>query len=831
MEYTIRLNGLWELRRTDEDTKLNAEVPGSVMGTYIRAGLIPDPNYGENEASVKKIFDFDYEYSTDFTLDSKLLAYDRAELVFEGLDTLAEVELNGKHVLCADNMHRTYVIDVKSTLREGRNLLKVVLRSAAEYIAKAIAKADVNFPAGGCMPGNNYLRKAHCMFGWDWGPQLPDMGIWKDVYLTFGSGPRLISVYPVQKHLYNSVSLTLDCETECTCGAECTLEATVTAPDGKQYSVSDAVRDRHTCIKLDVDAPKLWWPNGLGAQPLYDLNVRLISNGYLHGEIKQRIGLRTVTVSTETDADGNGAEFAFVVNGVKFFSTGANYIPEDTVLSRITPYRTRKLVRDCARANFNTIRVWGGGYYPSDAFFDACDEYGILVWEDLMFACNVYEFDRHFEENTKREVIDNVKRIRHHASLALWCGNNEIEQGWQEWYPALTPSRMRYTDYFIMFEYFFKRIIEDYDPQTFYWPSSPSSGGKMLPGRQHLDEYRVNADNIGDAHYYDVWLRRAPFTEYRNHLIRYCSEFAFQSIPSIKTMNTVIGENDKNLFSPVMESHQKNSLGNGLIMHYIAETYRNPKDFESLIYVSQLMQAYAISYGVEHWRRNRPYCMGALFWQLNDIWPGISWSTIDYYGRWKAMHYACKHIFAPFTASILDEGFRMRVYIHNETRSMKQYRVYAYCIKMNNVLLWENQISGNAEPLSVGVAIDCDFSDICAGLERECCFGYRLYDEAGFVFEDTAFFVKPKQLSLLPADISANVSETDDAFEITLSGNVFAYKVMLDLETDDAVFEDNYFPLTGSIRKIRAMKCDLSRQMTLTEFTAQLTVRSLSDTY
>lgn len=820
------LLGNWTLENLTDGRTISGCVPGSVMADYLREGLIPNPHFRENEDIVKPLFENDFSYSTSFSVNTENLSSDHQIIVFEGLDTLAEVTLNGILILTSDDMHRRFEVDVKGILKQS-NTLMVVLRSPLKFIAEAASKAEVNCPAGGCLAGNNFLRKAHCMFGWDWGPQLPDAGIWKEVRLEFYDGAKLQYVYPVQKHENGSVYLTINAELIHEDGAAHTLVCELTDPNGKTRTAASAGEK----LFIEIDDPMIWWPNGLGDQPLYNLKTTLYINGKVQNTLNQRIGLRTVTVSTTPDPDRSGAEFAFVVNGCKFFSTGANYIPEDNILSRVTTERTYRLIRDCCRGNMNTIRVWGGGHYPTDAFYDACDEYGILVWEDLMFACNAYDFMPHFEENCVNEIIDNVKRIRHHASLALWCGNNEIEQGWEMWYPSMIPSRKYWADYYIMFEYVFPKLVKQLDPATFYWHSSPSSGDYMRPERKHLNEYHANADNIGDAHYYGVWLQRAPYTEYRNHLIRFCSEFAFQSLPCKKTMDTVLLPQDKNLFSAVMDKHQKNELGNGLIMHYVAKTYRNPKDFDSLTYVSQLMQANAISYAVEHWRRHRPYCMGSLFWQLNDIWPGVSWSTIDYYGRWKAMHYACKHIYAPFTVSVLDEGARMGVYIHNETRFAKVWRLELYVKNMINDSLWKTEISGSAEPFTAIEVFGKDYTDIIRGREREVYFGYKFFDENGFVFEDVQPFTQPKNVELPEADIRAVVSETEYAFAIDLNSSVFAYKVQLELSHADAIFSDNYIPLTGCTRRIIVQKSDLSEHLNLDEFRHQLEIRSLVDTY
>ena len=374
---------------------------------------------------------------------------------------------------------------------------------------------------------------------------------------------------------------------------------------------------------------------------------------------ERTIGLRTVTVCTDADEWGN--QFAFVVNGQKIFAMGANYIPEDNLLGHLSEERSERLIRDCARANFNCIRIWGGGYYPEDYVYDACDRYGILVWQDLMFACNVYDLNDEFEANILAETADNVKRIRHHACLGLWCGNNEMEWGWRDW-GRLEGHRPKYkADYTKIFEMLLPRLVKQVDDQTYYWLSSPSSGGSF-------DD--PNDFNRGDNHYWEVWHSNKPFTEYRDFYFRFCSEFGFQSFPGKKTLDSFSLPEDQNIFSEVMESHQKNGLANTKIFSYISGYYKYPKDMESIAYISQILQLKAIQYGVEHWRRNWGRCMGSIYWQLNDCWPVASWASIDYYGRWKALHYGAKRFYARFMATACEKeelSTEIDYYIHNES--------------------------------------------------------------------------------------------------------------------------------------------------------------------
>ena len=501
------------------------------------------------------------------------------------------------------------------------------------------------------------------MSGWDWGACLPDGGIFRPVTLLGIESARLDSVYIRQVHEDGKVLLIPEVDVETVDEAEIDTdeknsaempdqgveseadedlleyEVTVTAPDGTKI-VSDGSPD-----EIVIENPQFWWPNGLGEQPLYQVQVDLKAGDKTVDTWCKKIGLRTLTMHIEKDEWGES--FAHEVNGYQVFAMGADYIPEDNLLQRTSKERTRELLLQCKRANFNTIRVWGGGYYPEDWFFDLCDELGLMVWQDFMFACSVYELTPEFEANIRQEFIDNIKRIRHHASLALWCGNNEMEMFVKQGNWVTKPTEVR--DYLLMYERIIPEVLREYDPDTFYWPASPSSGGSF-------DE--PNDPNRGDVHYWEVWHGNKPFAEYRKYFFRYASEFGFQSFPSVKTLETVTDDpRELNPFSYVMEKHQRNYGGNGKIAKYMQAAYRYPENFSDFVYASQLLQADGIRYGVEHYRRNRGRCMGAIYWQLNDCWPVISWSSIDYYGRWKALHYYAKRFFAPVMLSCEEQSW------------------------------------------------------------------------------------------------------------------------------------------------------------------------------
>lgn len=813
------LNGLWKMQEMDGGRSYPVTVPGTVLSCLLAEKAIEDPYYRKNEYATRDLFWKDYEFCRDFEVTKELLGEEIVELVCHSLDTFAEVYINEKLAAKTDNMHRTYHISVKEYLVEGSNAIKIIFRSALQYAKdyKSPENKAVHYVSPVTTENNEMIRKAHSMFGWDWGAQLVDAGIQRDIELIAYSKARLYDVRITQHHEAGKVLVRVHTEIAALSGSA-QIEAVLTAPDGgaarkqavpcwqeenrqgqtiftgetkeiKMTRLSDGkiVPVHEADLEFEVDNPKLWWPNGYGEHPLYQLEVILKKGDGKEEKRSYRIGLRTLTVSQEKDQWGS--EFAFCVNGIKIFAMGANYIPEDCVYPRITGEKLERLVKDSVRANYNCLRHWGGGYYPSDTFYDLCDEYGLIVWQDLMFACNTYEFHEEFEKSVVEEVKDNVRRLRHHACLGLWCGNNELETAWVNWTDFDGCSIYMQEDYIRQFEHVLPKLMKELDDQTFYWHSSPSSGGCF-------DD--PNAEDRGDVHYWEVWHGQKPFTDYRNYYFRFCSEFGFQSFPCPKTVYTYTEPEDRNIFSDVMESHQKNSSANGKILYYLSENFRYPKDFESLIYVSQVLQAIAMKYGVEHWRRNRGRCMGALYWQLNDEWPVASWSSIDYYGRWKALHYFAVNFFKPLAGSLEKEGNLVKVYLENETLQTAECTV-ELCLKtMDLEALDCRRIQVKTDALSAKEVLAADYTELLTAYDPQ-----EVVCVADFIFADgsrqreTEIFVPYKHLRLKNAAIKTEIREEENHYEISLSCDVFANYVALELEGADGIFSDNYVALTG----------------------------------
>ncbi len=621
---TYNLCGTWRMVGNGYDVYGN--IPGSVYSfLYIDNKLLPDPYFKDNELIYIEISEHEYSFEKEFTYsrNKKCPVF----LVCEGLDTLCTIYLNEEKIADTQNMHLGYRFDVTDFMVDGENKLKLVFAPINPYIKEKHEKDP--WPA--CsqpLVGFNQVRKAHCMCGWDWGPRLPDAGIWKNIYLLEKDSDEILDVNITQRHEEGKVYVTPNVKTDGTAD----VRVTVCDPDGNTMEIE-------VNGESEIPNAKLWWPNGLGEQNLYKFTIQLIDNGEVQDTKEIRLGLRTRRLVR--DKDKWGESFYHEINGIGVFAMGADYIPEDNIFSRIDENRTRTLLMHCKNSNFNAIRVWGGGYYPDDYFFDICDELGLIVFLDLMFACALYDPDERMMREMHEEVKQNVTRLHHHACLGLISGNNENEMHYVE-----ASERFKKV-YLEMYEDIFPHIISEIDPDIPYIPSSPTSCGHFI---------EPNNENYGDSHYWMVWHEGLPFSAYRDTNFRYLSEFGFQSFPCLKTVESFTEEYDRNVFSRIMEMHQRNGNANGKILTYLSQTFRYPNDFGTLLYASQLLQAEAIRYGVEHFRRNRGRCMGALYWQLNDIWPVASWASIDYYGRFKALQYVAKRFFAPVIISCCETG-------------------------------------------------------------------------------------------------------------------------------------------------------------------------------
>ena len=817
------LNGTWQLREWGTEEWLPGAVPGGVHLDLLEAGRIADPFVGDEESRVQWVAERDWEYRREFVEVATVAAEDRTALVFDGLDTLAEISLNGDLLGRADNMFRTWRWDVTGRLRPGANELSVVFRSAVRRGAELDAVRHLD-SVSNQLPGAPYLRKAPCHFGWDWGPKLPNVGFWQGVRLESWSVARIDDVRLSQSIDGGRARIRAEVSVERAASKAVELEAVlrVEHPNGRvDLARSFMPADRSIVdLSIEVTEPELWWPNGLGSQPLYRVAVELVAGERTLDARPLQIGLRTLELRREPDSWGES--FTFVVNGVPVFAKGSNWIPADSFPARVTPAQLEALLGAAAQTNHNMIRIWGGGYYEIEAFYDLCDRLGILVWQDFMFACSVYPLtDAAFLENLEAEVREQVRRLRHRACLALWCGNNEMETGWAEW----GWDRPETADLKAAYLRFFGETLPEWvgaeDRATPYWPSSPSSGRPLV---EPLGE------RTGDYHQWTVWHNLAPFDFYTEHTYRFVSEFGFESLPAMTTVKAFAADPaDWNLGSPVLDFHQKNPAGNARILYYLAQQYRLPRDFDGLIYLSQILQAEAMRVGVEHWRNERGRCGGALYWQLNDCWPVSSWSSIDYFGRWKALQYATRRFYAPVLLSARIEGAVATLFVTNDLPAAWQGEVLWHLERLDGTVEATGRLSVEAAALATTEICRVDVPETIADRRATVLVAELLAAGASTALVVTPF-VADKHLALRHPGLDIAVAEdTPGRAAISLRSDSLARWVELSLEGADVVFSENYFDLPAG-RPTRIL-CPLPPGWSIERARQALRVRSVVDTY
>lgn len=787
----LLLNGTWQM--TGGGYTCDGIVPGSVYSFLLDKELIPDPYYRTNELEALKILENDFEFSRRFDFEKP----DTPVLLHcDGLDTLCDININGKHIAHTDNMHRSYEFDVTDVLINGENTIKICFASPNKFVREMFEKDPL--PGNGdTLKGHVHIRKAGCMMGWDWGPRLPDAGIWKDIYLLTVDSDRIEEIHITQRHADGKVFVTPTVKTQ---KGTADVVITATAPCGCKFTLP-------ANIESEIENAMLWWPNGFGEQNLYTLNIELIENGGVVDCDKKRIGLRDLKLIREKDQWGEC--FCHEINGVRFFAMGADYIPEDNLMSRYSAERTYNLLKQCRDCNFNTIRVWGGGIYPHDYFFDACDELGLIVFNDLMFACmNVPDYQSMLE-NIEAEVRENLIRIRHHASIAIISGNNEIEEGVLYWWRDEKQDERKKT-YIKIFEHMFPKIIDEVCPYIPYISSSPSSFGSFIDPRN---------ENFGDSHYWEVWHGAKPFNYYRYHHFRYLSEFGFESFPCEKTVNAFTLPEDRNIFSRTFEMHQRCKGANKKILSYLGDTFKYPTEFGTLLYASQLLQAEAIRYGVEHLRRNRNdnRCMGALYWQLNDIWPVASWASIDYFGRYKALQYVAKRFFAPVMISceeigetttrpyvvmqqdFFDYSTQAKLNVTNETTSDVSGTVKWELRSADSKILQSGSKDIVVPALSSLWLQNMDFNK--TDVENNyLSFSFVVNDV--IVSEGTVLFTVPKHYNFVDPNLCYEIIGD----EITVFADAYAKYVEIDSPDSDFILSDNYFDMNAGSKTVKILE-------------------------
>lgn len=793
---TLLLDGDWTLRKASGPTDIPARVPGCVHLDLLREGQIEDPFYRDNEQALMWISDSDWAYSRTFDVGAELLDHGKVLLRCEGLDTFASVHINDTAVGTADNMFRTWEFDVLAYLRLGTNTIEVRFTSPTPYMNRS-QEAHYLWHTGighHRINGSNWVRKEQCQFGWDWGPMLPTMGIWRSISLV-AYWARIEDVIIEQTHDAEGVELEVTVQGV----SETEVLTQVVAQllfDGEPVAEASFTGVSNT-LTLYVENPHLWWPNGMGAQPLYELQLLLRDeSGTVLHTVTRRIGLRTLELVREKDQWGES--FCFAANGRQFFAKGANWIPADTFDGRITKADLRDLLESARDAHMNIIRVWGGGKYECDAFYDLCDELGLCVWQDFMFACSAYPAHLpEFMANVRAEAEDNVLRLQHHACIALWCGNNELEQI----APCIGEGEgaMSWAHYSALFDDLLDEVVAFCDPGRAYWPSSEHSPiGNRSAGFS-------NDPRWGDAHLWSVWHGREPFEWYRTAFHRFCSEFGFQSLPEPRTVATYTEEEDRNITSHVMELHQRSPVGNSLIMDYGLSWFRLPLGFDNTLWLSQIIQVLGIQYAVEHWRRNMPRCMGAIYWQLNDCWPVASWSSIDYLHRWKALHYAARRFFAPVMLSSVEnlEARKVDVYLSSDLDAACAGTLRWTLGTPDGTTIAEGSANVTANPDGSSFVHTLDVTDALeACTPRELLAWFTFEAPGGHVSRSLALFARPKHIALQDPRLEVSTRIKGDTIRAEVTATRAALWCWLTHPDADIRWDDNFFHLQAGETRV-----------------------------
>jgi beta-mannosidase len=839
---SLALDRGWQSRQVKDGQVVGAgwmpaTVPGDVHLDLLKNKQIPDPFYRDNESKLQWIQDASWEYRVNFAVTPVLLAQTHVDLVFDGLDATANVYLNGTQILFADNMFRSWRVDAKTHLHAGTNQLRLVFPSPIKAAAE-VAALDPWQPKTKTA-AKTYVRKAAYEYGWDWGPTFVTSGIWRGVRLEAWDKVRIADFAIRQRDVSREVAH-LDAQVEVEAANAGPAHITVDywvhgAPIAGKAPTAAVSADLHAGtnlidIPIEIRQPKLWWPAGYGDQARYDFTAHVYTA--TSTETDSRIittGLRSIVLDRHPDKWGRS--FQFVVNGVPIFGKGADVIPFDSFPNRVTTADYRRILESARDANMNMIRHWGGGYYETDEFYQICDELGIMVWQDFMFGNDWQPGTYNFKLNIEAEAEDQVRRLRNHPSIVIWCGNNETEVAlnWGE-RGALPPNVkfQMWQDYLTEFSGILNRVVERLEPEIPYWPSSPSSDYEETTAN-YMAGYQS-----GDAHIWDVWHGRVPFSTYESHHARFVTEYGFQSFPEMRTIKAFTEPADRaNIFTPVMLAHQKNNEGNSIIHDYLLRDYPEPKDFASFLYVSQVLQAEGIKIGAEHFRRSRPETMGSIFWQLNDCWPVASWSSIDYYGRWKALQYYARRFYAPILVSPHVENGSVKVYVVSDATEAKSAILHARLMDFDGKVLLDETHPVTITPLSSSIYLDWPLAKLsragAADTSRVFVVAELTNQHGGILSPRNLVYVAPtKEVHLKPAVLQAQMSRAGSgSYKISISSPVLARDVYLSFGSIDAKVSDNYFDILPG----ETVNVTLSTNATLDELRAEMKLISLTDAF
>ena len=811
---SVNLDSGWQFRAVANADQAGvkewhpAQVPGVVHTDLLHNGLIPDPFDKDNEFRLQWIGLADWEYQTTFQVDAAALAHEHVDLVFAGLDTFADVYLNDQSILHADNMFRTWRVPAKTLLKPGPNTLRIVFHSAVEHMLPYVKSLPYVLPSISTHNFGNeeniatapYTRKAPYQYGWDWGPRFLTEGIWQPIHLEMWDALRIDNFHIHQESISPALAnVTAEVDIEASQPTTATLTLShdeLSGPqtaDGNQTLQLNAGMN-HISVPLRIVSPKLWYPVGYGPQNRYRFSATIKLGKQLAAHTESKTGLRSVELRRVPDEWGKS--FEFVVNGITVYSKGADVIPFDSFPNRVTPEIHRNILQSAVDAHMNMVREWGGGYYESDDFYDICDELGLMVWQEFAFGGDMIPGDVAYQENVRREAIDQIKRLRDHPSIVIWCGNNEVETGWyhwgdrQEFKEAISPeTRDRvWQDYVIMFADILKSAVTQYADPTPYWPSSPSADFEEIPDNQHN----------GDMHYWAVWHQQAPASDYNLQFPRFMTEYGFQSFPEMRTIRAYAhNPQDFNIRSVVMQAHQKNKGGNERILTYMLREYRQPKDFASFVYLSQVQQAEIIKIGAEHLRRSRPRTMGTLYWQLNDCWPVASWASIDYYGRWKALQYYARRFYDDVLISPFLHDNKVDVYVVSDKLQPLSGSIHMRLLDFSGNSLMDQTKDVQIPAQSSAIYFSVDTAGLAAKADPHKSFLVFDLDIAGKrVSRNLVFFDVTHDLDLPVAPkIEPTIAQDGTDYVVTLKSAKLARNVYISFGDLDVRTSDNYFDL------------------------------------
>ena len=835
-DYTSELDSKWEFQSEKGEPFMPASVPGTVHLDLLENGKIDDPFFRLNEHELQWIDKLDWNYRTTFNINDSQFNYDNIELDFLGLDTYADIFLNDHLIYSSDNMFVGKKIEVKQKIIRGENNLLIKFKSPIDVGIEKYDNLGYELPDNandlseiGEVIGNKkvgvFSRKAPYSFGWDWGPRLVTSGIWRSINVNFWSNFKINDLYFKQNIVGDKAFVEANVEVLSLIENK-NVVAEISVDDKKifkDFVYLEKGANKFT-IPFTVEDIERWWPNGMGNQKLYDIRIKISNENYSTYSSKS-IGFRTIELITENDSIGNN--FFFKVNGIPTFMKGVNYIPQDVFLPRVKDSDYEKLLSAAVDANMNMIRVWGGGVYEDDIFYELCNKYGLLVWQDFMFACAMYPGNDSFLRSVEEEAIYNVKRIRNHPSLALWCGNNEVLSAWENWgwKKGIVENQSQeiadtiFKAYDQIFHKILPKVIQEYDPATDYWSSSPSSSTGV-----------TESLTSGDAHYWGVWWGKEPFSTYEEKIPRFMSEFGFQSFPEFSSVEKYTNESDYNIYSDVMKSHQRSSIGNSTIEEYMLRDYNVPDSFEHFLYVSQLLQAEGISLGMEAQRRNRDICMGSLYWQLNDCWPVASWSSIDYYGKWKALHYQTKKSFEESILSFHKNNNEIAIYFVTDKLHSEKYKYNFQLRDFSGKIYnsWKGEFHSN--PNNSKIIHNIDLASISIDNEYfndKFIFAYVTLNDI-IISEKIKYLTPLKNLKLTQPKFQYEVDIVDNFYEIKLISKNLIKNLFIASKLEYN-FSDNYFDLIPNKEKV--IRINRDNFSSARSFEESLRFISLYDTY